>query len=135
MKTHKRVLLLTAAVSTIVMFWLVPGINTARETKYTRIYEDTDAPAGDSVPLKETVQPSVEKQKKYKTETIKKDASLGDIKPRMFSRAIHFSEKELIEEAVSEVEIRSESDTVNELTITALDSAQVAAIDTVASLQ
>jgi hypothetical protein len=139
MKPFKSILLLTAIVSAIVLLWLVPGINTASQAKYVRIYEDTDATIAvksDTTPSKEKLSRTSETKtpKKYKSESIEADAQLRDIKPRMFSRAIHFDETLLTEEVVISKELLK-NDSISEPQISLLDSVQMAAIDTIARLQ
>ena len=138
MKPLKRILFFAVITSAIVLFWLVPGINTAREVKYTRVYEDTDVPvivSRDSVPQKAAITIPAETTKKYKTESIEPDATLEDIKFSNFSRAIHFHEMLLIDTMLAEDELLNEIDSVIEVKTLLIDSIQLAAIDTVANLQ
>lgn len=138
MKPFKRILFFAVITSAIVLFWLVPGINTAREVKYTRVYEDTDVPvivSRDSVPQKTAVTIPAAKTKKYKTESIEPDATLEDIKLSNFSRAIHFHEMLLIDTLLAEDELFIEGDSVIEVQVSLLDSIQMAAADTVAALR
>jgi hypothetical protein len=92
MKQSNKILMLTIIVASIVVFWLVPGINKSNATKYTRVFENTDvkksANYADTLKTKRT--------KVFRKESIKADAKLKDIKPKMFSRAIHFSEEKMV---------------------------------------
>jgi hypothetical protein len=105
MKPSKKIIILSTIVAAIVLFWLVPGINKAKYKRYTRMYEDTEvvpktfAAARDTFTLYLPAPPPPAKV--YKKETIDSEASLKDINPEMFSRAIHFHEEiPLIEEPV-----------------------------------
>lgn len=125
MKPSKRISLLLAAVTAIVMFWLAPGINTARDTRYTRRYEDTDKPvlitASDSakrkVKSRQANPPDKHQNKKYKEETIESTSKLSKIKATQFSRAIHFeAEKLSIDlDSVREIELTLVVDTTHQI--------------------
>lgn len=112
----KRIALMTAFAGSIVVFWLMPNINKATATSYTRRYEDTDRRLDDEDTLKRKKKPApnaakkpvVEKKDKssdkvapkktaesspkkiYKSESIKSTKKLSSVTPKMFSRAIHF---------------------------------------------
>ena len=120
MKPVRKVLILSAFVFGIIVCWLAPGINKARDVRYTRIYEDTDAKSTvshtrDSSHEKRKKSAAVSSRKIYKKESIRANSKFSDLKPSMFSRAIQYSE---------EVKI-VELDTVNNV--------QLLTIDTVAS--
>lgn len=124
MKPLKRITLLFVAVAAIVVFWLAPGINTARDTRYTRTYEDTDKSflaVGDSAKRKISARqgktPDNLQSKKYKKETIESTSKLSKIKATQFSRAIHFEEEKLIVDvdSVKEIELAVVADTVKQI--------------------
>src|SRR6188768_3261332 len=98
MKPLKRIAVLFVAASAITVLWLMPGINTARDVRYTRIYENTDKPAlapdttGRKISSRQKADAPVP-SKKYKRESIKSGAKLSDVKVAMFSRAVHFNEE------------------------------------------
>ncbi|HYG20382.1 MAG TPA: hypothetical protein VD816_15695 [Ohtaekwangia sp.] len=102
MKSNSKIVVLSIAVTAIVACWLVPGINTARQTRYTRIYEDTGVEAvavkRDSLPHPVAARP----EKKYKKESIEPNARLKDMKVEMFSRALHFDEEVWIDTIIAE---------------------------------
>jgi hypothetical protein len=92
MKPLKKIMLLASAVSAIVLFWLVPGINTSHHVEYTRRFEDVDrqpiAGVADKTPsnrIKKIVPV-------YKSETIKPEMTLSKVTPKMFSRSMQFEE-------------------------------------------
>src|SRR5688572_21690906 len=103
MKSIKRIIGLFIFTVSVILFWLVLGINKAGDESYTRIYEDTSKPAvspvlvsGPGKPKKgKSKQAKTISEKKYKKESIKAGAKLSDLEASMFSRAIHF-ERELI---------------------------------------
>ena len=69
MKPFKKIITLSVIVLSIVLFWLVPGINKARDVQYTRIYEDTDRkpklfPTRDSLDRKHQKKSSATSSKK-----------------------------------------------------------------------
>ncbi len=121
MKPLKTIVPLAAVVTGIVAFWLVPNINKAKAYRYTRVYENTE----ETPPVvkksknepgeerKKTVQQSmaagtvekttvaVSKKKKYLKESIEPNRSWRKVKPRMFSRAIHFNEMEAYVDSVA----------------------------------
>lgn len=128
----KRILYLSAIVAAIGVFWLMPKVNTAKDVRYTRVFENTDQKSdpkkedGDTLSkaavktdkvkpaetkiaqvkvvelkqaeeVKEIEKPVEKKSKKeYVKESIKPDLKLRDVKPKMYSRAIHFSPEEEI---------------------------------------
>ena len=119
MKPLKRIVILSVAVSAIAILWLVPGINTAKDVTYTRIYEDTDTPAlsasdtvGRKISARQKVNTPVQ-TKKYKRESIKSGAKVSDMNAKVYSRAIHFTEEELIEvDSLQEVQLVLARDSV-----------------------
>ena len=103
MKSNKKIVFLTIVVTAIVACWLMPGINTARQTRYTRIYEDTGVQTVAAKPDSVPVRPETKRAgKKYIKESIEPDAQLEDIKAEMFSRALHFEEEILIDTLIAE---------------------------------
>src|SRR5688500_9182817 len=129
MKPSKKIIILTAVVAAIVLFWLVPGINKANYTRYTRVYEDTDRKP-EKVSIADTftlyLPAKAAPPKVYKKESIEPEASLKDIEPEMFSRATHFHEDIIL----AEEEI-VEYDSVQVVTLDLNDSVQYAVLDTV----
>jgi hypothetical protein len=114
MKAIKRITSLAALVSGIVIFWLLPGINKADDTYYTRIYEDTDkknvsTPAPVQVNMRRAGEQdtTARPRKKYRRERIHSADKLSDVNVKMFSRAIQFKEDEMIvlEDTVKEVHL------------------------------
>jgi hypothetical protein len=103
MKPSNKILMLTLTVTCIVLFWLAPGINKSTATKYTRVFENTDVKK--SVDHSDTIKTTTSKKEKvskneekiYRKESIKANARWKDLKPRMFSRAIHFNEEVLMD--------------------------------------
>lgn len=94
MKPIKRIALLAGVVSFIVLLWLLPNINTAKQARYVRTWEDTDVKAA-SVNVADTTRRK--EVKEYKKEVIEDKATLEDVKVEMFSRAIHFTEEKMVE--------------------------------------
>ena len=128
MKPLKRIALLAGLVSGIVLLWLVPGINTAKQTRYVRTWEDTDAKTT-PVALRDTTRTLVyqpEAPKKYKKEIIEDEAKLENIKAEMFSRATHFKEEELVIE-IQEVPLAVEDSVAAPLG--QMDSLHIARLD------
>jgi hypothetical protein len=99
MNPFKRIALLTGIVTCIVVFWLMPGINKADDTYYTRRYEDTEVRDSLRVKTKKSrhTTDSVRDKKIYKKERIHSRAKFKDITPKMYSRAIHFEEETELE--------------------------------------
>ena len=107
MKSLRTIIALSAITAGIVVFCLVPGINKAEATRYTRVYEDMDPPyvpvlktslevtPGDTAKSKTEKTAKAYRKTKYKKESIEAGSKLSKIKPSMFSRAIHFSEAQL----------------------------------------
>ncbi|HEY5745553.1 MAG TPA: hypothetical protein VIU12_05735 [Chryseolinea sp.] len=116
----RRVLALCVIVTSIIVFWLKPGINTAKDTTYTRRYEDTDRKAsGDTLAInnhrrkyqKSEASKSLQEKKVYKTERISSKDKFSKIKPEMFSRAIQFEDTMVVAKKVKEVTL-TEKDTL-----------------------
>lgn len=100
----KRIVILLVVISGIILTGLVPNVNKANAIRYTRVYENTDtkretiavsqSQLTDTVKTKkEKARPAEHKKKAYKKESIQADAKLKDIKPAMFSRAMHYQEE------------------------------------------
>jgi hypothetical protein len=109
----RRILALCVIVTSIIVFWLNPGINTAKDTTYVRRYEDTDRKAGgDTLAInnnrrkyqKSDAQKSVQGKKVYKKEQISSKDKLSSLKAEMFSRAIQFEDTVPVAEDVALVE-------------------------------
>lgn len=126
MKPIKRIILLAAMVSGIVIFWLVPNLDEAADTYYTRVYEDTDQkPEGSDASFLKVNMRRAEAhdstgrraKKVYKKERIHSSDKLSAVKPSKFSRAIHFNEEEVIvkeEDVVKEEGLIVAKDTAEE---------------------
>jgi hypothetical protein len=118
MKPMRRILALCVIVTSIVVFWLKPGINTAKDTTYVRRYEDTDRkPGGDTLAINNhrrkysKAEEHVLDQKVYKTERISSKDKLSKIRPQMFSRAIHFEDTMVVAKELEAVPL-AEKDTL-----------------------
>jgi hypothetical protein len=123
MKPTKKIVLLGSVVTAIILFWLVPGINTAKQAEYTRRYEDVEIR-----PIKAFVAASMPQLKitpVYKTETIKPEMELSDITPKMYGRGMQFQEV-LLDDSLIIEEIMEEE-------IVDLDSVTAIAVDSVAN--
>jgi len=120
MKPLKRIAILFIAVSAIVSFWLIPGINTAGDVQYTRRYEDTEKVSPDTtrpaISARQRIETPVQ-SKAYKSESIKAGEKLSKIHPSHFSRAIHFKEEKLYVEidSTENIELVVSADTVNQI--------------------
>lgn len=101
MKSIRSILILSVAVMAIIMFWLIPGVNSAKNVEYVRRYEDTDyrreaQVVGDTInkKLNEKQEAKATRQtrekKVYKEERISTKDKLSKITPAKFSRAAHF---------------------------------------------
>jgi hypothetical protein len=122
MKPLKRIAILFIAVVAIALLWLVPGINTAKDVTYTRIYEDTNnsaLPAPDTTGRKVSSRQKINtpvQTKKYKRESIKSGAKISDMNAKVYSRAIHFTEEKIIEfDSLEEVQLTLGTDSVKHL--------------------
>ena len=94
MKQLSKIVMLTVVGASIVVFWLMPGINQAADKEYVRIYEDTDHQKIAALPdyyfaVNDTTK---NKEKKYKKETIKHKDKLSKVNGKMFSRIAQFEE-------------------------------------------
>jgi hypothetical protein len=129
MKPFRKIIILTTIVCAIVMLWLLPLINKAHYTRYTRVYENTDVPKETETSDTLTVYlPEAKPVKKvYLKQSIEDDAKLSEIDAEMYSRALHFEEEEMIPDELLLVETDSTSDQ-NQLTL--YDSLQYASVDT-----
>ena len=116
MNPFRRILVLFAIVSAIIAFWLMPGINKANSVNYVRVYEDTDRRASiksadeEKIHVMSVVDSVIRERKKvYKKESIERNAKIKDIKPSMYSRAIHFKEEPKVVkvDSVSEIQFTS----------------------------
>lgn len=125
MNTFRVILPISAFVVAIVCFWLLPNINKATTLKYTRVYEDTETRSQERTPvagevLKEPASlapsetPKIEpvkalpevrllRAKKYKKESIEVNRSWRKVNPKMFSRAVHFLEEEVVLDSIGAV--------------------------------
>jgi hypothetical protein len=120
MKPMRRILALCVIVTSIIVFWLNPGINTAKDTTYVRRYEDTDRKAGgDSLAVnnhrrkyqKSDAQKSGQGKKVYKKERISSKDKLSNLKAEMYSRAIQFEDSMVVNKELEEVAL-TEKDTL-----------------------
>lgn len=120
MKPTRRILALCVIVTSIIVFWLNPGINTAKDTTYVRRYEDTDRKAGgDSLAVnnhrrkyqKSDAQKSGQGKKVYKKERISSKDKLSNLKAEMYSRAIQFEDSMVVNKELEEVAL-TEKDTL-----------------------
>lgn len=97
MKSIRKIIALCVIVVAIIAFWLIPGVNTAKETTYVRRYEDTSL-TSDSLGEKRNQKTQsfkpVREQKLYKTEKIRSKDKFSKIRPSMYSRAVQFEELE-----------------------------------------
>jgi hypothetical protein len=102
-KSMKKIIVLSTIVAGILVFWLAPGINAAKDVVYVRKYEDTDqkkdvSPAYENevkaLTKLETKGDTAQKteQKIYKREKIRGGSSVKELDPSMFSRAVQFEE-------------------------------------------
>jgi hypothetical protein len=100
MKPSNKILLLTVTVACIIVLWLAPGINKSNAKRYTRVYENTDAKRSadpsDTLKAKDSSTRKIKKTKSYLSESIKADAKVTEIRPKMFSRAMQFNEEILV---------------------------------------
>lgn len=104
MKPIRNILLLSILTGSIICFWLMPVINTARPATYTRVYEDTGFQdlstkilTSDTVgKVRQTNETSKKTEKVYKKETIRSVDKLKALNPLKFSRAVHFIEEPLV---------------------------------------
>ncbi|SHG82271.1 hypothetical protein SAMN04488109_2008 [Chryseolinea serpens] len=112
MKPMRRILALCVIVTSIIVFWLNPGINAAKDTTYVRRYEDTDRKAGgDTLAVnnhrrkyqKSDAQKSEQGKKVYKKEQISSKDKLSNLKAEMFSRAIQFEDSMVVKKELEEV--------------------------------
>jgi len=112
MKPIRRITILCVVVASIIVFWLKPGINTAKDTTYVRRYEDTDRKAGgDTLAInthrrkyqKPETSKSLQEKKVYKTERISSKDKFSKIKPEMFSRAIQFEDTMVVAKEIEKV--------------------------------
>jgi hypothetical protein len=99
MNSKKSIIFLVVVTASIVVFWLAPGINKARDTTYTRLYEDTDRRvpldyADDTTKLKgdgpKKANMDEPKEVVYKSESIQPNKKEFKVRAEMFSRAVHF---------------------------------------------
>ena len=84
----KKIIGLSAVVFAIVAFWLVPVLNTAKETTYVRVYENTEAKEeADTSQIKTAMR----SPRKYKTEMLSSEDRVAHMNVSKFSRAIQFN--------------------------------------------
>jgi len=103
MKSIRNTFALSAVVLSIVLFWLMPNVNRAKDTDYARRYEDVDRPSTVTVAdtthsdprhqkPREEIVVRVPRKTVYKTERIRSRDKLSKITPAKFSRAMQFEE-------------------------------------------
>ena len=111
MKPTTKITALSLTTIAIVMFWLAPNVNKATDQRYTRLYEDTDIKVitRDSVKSKKIKEARVSRkerkaEKVYKEESINPNGKFSNLKSSMFSRAIQFEPKVVMDStAVTEI--------------------------------
>ncbi|AYB31540.1 hypothetical protein [Chryseolinea soli] len=117
---RRRILALCVVVTSIIAFWLKPGINAAQDTTYARRYEDTDRKAGgDSLAInthrrkyqKPETSKALQEKKVYKTQRISSKDKLSKLEPEMFSRAIQFEDSLVVKKELEDVAF-AEKDTL-----------------------
>ncbi|MBL0739816.1 hypothetical protein [Chryseolinea lacunae] len=95
MKPIRKIFALCVIVLSIIVFWLMPGVNTAKDTTYVRRYEDTSRES-DSLDQKHSSKSNntkvVRQKKLYKTEKIRSMDRFAKISPKVYSRAMQFDE-------------------------------------------
>jgi len=112
MKPIKNVLILSLIAGCIIIFWLTPGINTAKETRYVRYYENVDMKPAPVAGKKEKTKKSTADTipgKVYKKEVIEPHKTKR-IDPEMFSRAMQY--EPLVEDSVMLYEVVEVSDSL-----------------------
>ena len=94
MKQLSKIVVLAVVIAAIVVLWLMPGVNQAKNTTYVRIYEDTDVAlhVPESRLPKDSVKHKDKNSKKYKVEKIKRKKKPSQVSMKMFSRVAHFEE-------------------------------------------
>jgi hypothetical protein len=97
MKLPKTITLLSILVAAIITLWVLPRVNQAKTTTYTRVYEDTFQPSSrmatvDTSKVRHDKQP----KKAFRKEHIKPKEGWRKVRPEMFSRATHFLEAPLV---------------------------------------
>jgi hypothetical protein len=111
MNSSKKIGFLSLLVMGIVAFWLIPGINKAKETKYVRYYENVDEPVKKPQTVESLSQSDTtarkKKRKQYKREIIE-PSKTKKVTAKMFSRAGQF---ELLERD-SSLELVESNDTL-----------------------
>jgi hypothetical protein len=107
MKRFKNIFYLGIFVAAIIGFWLVPNINTAKESRYTLVErkevkpEKTNTSISTKLSEKKTSiinegqnpgepEKTVKKKARKKEDVIESSYKFSDMKACMFSRAIHF---------------------------------------------
>jgi hypothetical protein len=112
MKPIKNVLILSLIAGCIIVFWLIPGINTAKETRYVRYYENVDVKSAavdtENRKIKKTTVDTIP-GKVYKKEVIEPRKSKR-IDPEMFSRAMQY--EPLAEDSIMIYEVVEVSDSL-----------------------
>jgi hypothetical protein len=111
MKPFKRLLVLFTCIVCIVAFWLIPGMNKAKNNGYVRVYEDTELKKISKIYMRPAVAirarsmgDTIKENKKiYKEEKIRSRAKMKDIKASMFSRAIHFNEDIVLMDSINKI--------------------------------
>jgi hypothetical protein len=117
MKPSNKILVLSLSVVCIIIFWLAPGINKSKASKYTRVYENTNVKrldlkpdtliAGNHEKIKTEKKNSKPEQKKiWSKESIYTNKPVREIDPKIFSRAMQFQEVLVLD---SIVEIKTDS--------------------------
>jgi hypothetical protein len=112
MKKIKNILILSLIAGCIIVFWLMPGINTAKETRYVRYYENVDMKSttvsGENHKIEKTMVDTIP-GKVYKKEVIEPRKS-KHIEPEMFSRAMQY--EPMAEDSIVVYEVVEGSDSL-----------------------
>jgi hypothetical protein len=113
MKSSRKIIILSLVSAGIIIFWLIPGINKAKETRYVRYVENVDAPEAHVHSLDATLQSDTtrEKRKVYNKEVIE-PAKTKKVSAEMFSRATHYEAVEPMIEVDSVLELVEKSDSL-----------------------
>ena len=113
MKSSRKIVVLAVVSAGIIMFWLIPGINKAKETRYVRYVENVDAAVAHIHSLDVTSRPDTtrKKRKVYDKEVIE-PSKTKKVTTEMFSRATHYEAMEPMLEVDSVLELVEKSDSL-----------------------
>ena len=83
MTSLKRILYLSAMVAAIGVFWLIPKVNTAKDVRYTRVFENTGQLSDPKNVDGDTLSKASAKSEKVKpVETKKAEVKVVELKPQ-----------------------------------------------------